>query len=246
MSDTACRAEPAISDTDRALIEDLFALEGAMGRNYEWVFDLIKPYLGQSVLEVGSGVGVISKFLVDRGTPVVLSDYHPVYLEHLRGRFGDRAQVQIRLLDLTSDSDDTGALGIDTIVCLNVLEHLPDDHAVLARCARMLPARGRLILQVPNYPALFGSLDEVYGHQRRYTRTSLEEKLTRAGFNVIAMRYFNPFAIPGWILSAKILRAQRLSPASARLFNAAVPLLRRLDFFSRFGGLALIACAERP
>jgi hypothetical protein len=63
---------------------------------------------------------------------------------------------------------------------------------------------------------------------------------------VTALRPFNPLAIPGWILSARLLRARRLSPTSLRLFNAVVPIAKRLDFLSRFAGLALLACAEKP
>ncbi len=241
--DTPVSAEP--SATDRLLIEELFALEEAMGRNYAWVYEIIAPHLGHSLLEVGSGVGVLSRYLVERGTPVILSDHHPAYLAHLRSRFGGRPNVTIQILDLNAEEYDVGASPVDTIVCLNVLEHLADDESVLSRLAGLLSPGGRLVLQVPNYPALFGSLDEAYGHHRRYTRTTIAEKLTGAGFTVLAMRNFNPLAIPGWIFSAKLLRVRRLNVRWVRLFNSLVPLARRLDFLSRLGGLALIACAER-
>ena len=232
-----------LSDTDRTLIDELLKLEGAMERNYAWVYDVIAPWLGTAVLEVGSGVGVMSKYLVGRGGPIVLSDHHPAYLAHLHARFGDRPQVRFQILDLTQVPDRV-ALPIDTIVCLNVLEHIEDDRGALRLLAGLLPAGGRLILQVPNYPCLFGSLDEAYAHFRRYSRRSLAEVLAEAGFRIVTMRYFNPLAIPGWVLSAKVRRARQLDLRSARLFNAIVPLARRLDFLSRLGGLALIVCAE--
>jgi SAM-dependent methyltransferase len=237
-------AEP-LPETDRVLIEELLALEGAMERNYEWVYELIAPYLGKALLEVGSGVGVISKYLIARGTPIVLSDYHPAYLHHLRARFGGRPHVDFQLLDLNRRPYAV-ARPVDTIVCLNVLEHIEDDGSALRALAGVLPPGGRLVLQVPNYPALFGSLDEVYGHFRRYTRKSLAACLGAAGFRVVAIRNFNPLAIPGWIVSAKVRRARRLNVPSVRFFNAIIPLARRVDFLARFGGLALIACAERP
>ena len=234
----------ALAESDRVLIEELYALEGAMERNYAWVYDIIAPYLGEAVLEVGSGVGVMSKYLIAHGGPVVLSDYHPAYLHHLRARFGGRPNVDFQLLDLTRPPYAV-ARPVDTIVCLNVLEHIEDDGAALRGLGALLPPGGRLVLQVPNYPALYGSLDEAYGHFRRYTRRSLAACLAGAGYRVAALRNFNPLAIPGWIVTAKLQRARRLNVRSTRLFNAIVPLARRLDVLSRFGGLALIACAVR-
>jgi SAM-dependent methyltransferase len=233
-----------IASTDRILIDELSMLEGAMERNYAWAYDVIAPFLRGSLLEVGSGVGVISRYLVERGDPIVLSDHHPAYLSYLRARFGERGNVRFEILDLDRPPFDVGA-AVDTIVCLNVLEHIADDAAALRGLAGLLGPGGRLVLQVPNYPRLFGSLDETYGHFRRYSRRTLAARLEAAGFAVREIRNFNPLAIPGWIVSAKLLRARRLDVRSARLFNAIVPLARRLDFLSAFGGLALIAFAER-
>jgi SAM-dependent methyltransferase len=234
-----------IGETDQVLIDELLKLDGAMGRNYAWAYELIAPWLGRSLIEVGSGVGVVSRFLVERGDPIILSDHHPAYLEHLRARFAARPNVAFQLLDLTRHPYET-VRPIDTIVCLNVLEHLEDDAAVLAGFRELLPPGGRLVLQVPNYPALYGSLDEAYGHFRRYSRQAINDRLVAAGFDIVALRYFNPLAIPGWVVSAKILRSRTLSIGAARLFNAVVPIVRRLDFLARFGGLALLVCAERP
>jgi len=234
-----------IGRTDEVLIDELLMLESAMERNYAWAYELIAPHLGRSLLEVGSGVGVVSRYLVERGDPIILSDHHPAYLAHLRARFGTQPQVAFQILDLTRPPY-AAVRPIDTIVCLNVLEHLEHDAAVLDGFHRLLPPGGRLVLQVPNYPALYGSLDETYGHFRRYTRQSITERVTGAGFRVVALRNFNPLAIAGWVISAKLLRARRLDVRSARLFNAFVPVARRLDFLSRLGGLALLVCAERP
>jgi hypothetical protein len=110
---------------------------------------------------------------------------------------------------------------------------------------RSLPPGGGLLLQVPNYPLLFGSLDESYGHYRRYTQRSITARLHEAGFRVVWIRNFNPFSIPGWILSAKIFRTRRLNPSQLRLYNSLVPLLRRFDFLSKLGGLSLILHAEK-
>lgn len=236
---------PPYGERDRLLFDELSKLESASNRIYEWLYEIIAPALGHSLLEVGSGVGVISKFLVARGDPVVLSDYHPGNVDHLRTRFGAAPHVVCQVLDLTSARYDLGGCAVDSVVCVNVLEHLEDDLRVLRGFHDILPPGGRLIVQVPNYPALYGSLDEAYGHFRRYTRQTLSERLDAAGFRVRWMRNFNPLGVPGWIVSSRILRLRSLNTTSLRLYNALVPLARRLDFLSAIGGLALIACAER-
>jgi SAM-dependent methyltransferase len=245
MATATPNASAPLSATDRVLIDDLTMLEEAMQRNYAWVYDVIAPWLGSAVLEVGSGVGTMSKYLVARGGPVVLSDHHPAYLEILRARFAAHAQVAFQLLDLMRPPLQV-ARPVDTVVCLSVLEHLEDDRLALRALADVLPAGGRLVLQVPNYPCLFGSLDLTYGHFRRYSRRDIAARLSEAGLSVVSMRNFNPLAIAGWVLSGKLRRTGRIDRRSARLYNAIVPLARRLDFLAHLGGLALIVCAERP
>lgn len=232
-----------LPETDRVLIEDLQMLEIAMERYYAWVYEVIAPWLGHALLEVGSGVGVMSKYLLTRGDPVVLSDHHPAYVSLLRERFAGEAHADYQLLDLTR-SPLKVICPVDTIVCLNVLEHLEDDRAALRGLAALLNDGGRLVLQVPNYPRLFGTLDRTYGHFRRYSRRSIAIRLADAGFRITWMRNFNPVGIAGWALSGKVRRTPRLDRRSARLYNAIEPLARRVDALSRFCGLALIICAE--
>jgi SAM-dependent methyltransferase len=245
MSVAPTPASGELSAAEQLLFEELLSLERAMERNYRWVYEQIAPWLGRSILEVGSGAGVMSKFFVGRGDPVVLSDYHPAYVAALAARFASLPAVECRVLDLLTPPYDIGSNRVDTIVCLNVLEHLPDDARVLRGFSGLLAGGGRIVLQVPNHPWLFGSLDESYGHERRYTWRGLAALLEGEGFHVRWLRCFNPLAIPGWIVSGKLLRSRRVSPSAARFFNALVPLAKRVDVLSRVTGLALLACGEK-
>jgi SAM-dependent methyltransferase len=235
----------SLSAVDRALLAELEVLEQAAPRHYEWVVELIAPWLGRDVLEVGSGTGLVSKLVLPRCRRLLVSDYQPAIVERLRERFGHLPGVEARLLDLTRRPYDLGGARLDTILCLNVLEHLEEDEAILAALAAVLPAGGRLVLQVPNGPWLYGSLDRAYGHVRRYTPALLRRRLEAAGLRVAALRRFNALSIPGWILTGRVLRRERLDPRALRAYDRLVPLARALDPWTRFAGVALLACGEK-
>lgn len=237
--------ETALTDAERLMLDELQALEREMDAHYCWVYDEIAPLLVGSLLEVGSGAGVLSKFLVERGEPVLLTDYHEAYLVELRQRFAAASNVRVRRLNLLDATYDVGGCRVDTVLCMNVLEHIADDRHVLKQFAELLPAGGRLLLQVPHYPALYGSLDEVYGHFRRYSRRDLTRLLDAQGFEIRMLRNFNALGIPGWIWSAKLARTRRIDPRAMRLFNRLVPVARRIDRLLPFVGLGLLALAVR-
>jgi 2-polyprenyl-3-methyl-5-hydroxy-6-metoxy-1,4-benzoquinol methylase len=238
--------EPAeIDSVERRLFEDLSVLEAENSRRQEWVYNTIAPHIGRSVLEVGSGIGTFSKYFLSRCERLHLTDYRPAFLDLLRERFGDLPHVRFDFLDLERPPFQLEDGNPDTIICLNVLEHIEDDVAALRGLAAMLGSSGRLILQVPNYPGLYGSLDESYGHRRRYSPRSLRAALETAGFELTVLRRFDPFAIPGWIAVNNLARARQLNRRALSAYDALVPWLRPFDFLSRVAGLSLIACAEK-
>jgi len=230
---------------DRRVFEDLRTIEAASSRRQEWVYDAIAPHIGRSVLEVGSGVGIFSKIFVSRCERLYLTDYRPVFLDFLRERFGDLPHVSFDFIDLDRPPFQLEDCEPDTIVCLNVLEHIEDDVAALRGLAEMLGPSGRLVLQVPNYPWLYGSLDESYGHHRRYSPRTLRAALGSAGFELTALQRFDPFAIPGWAILNNIARVQQLPSRALSVYDAIVPWMRPFRFLSGVAGLSLIACAEK-
>ncbi len=134
------------------------------------------------MLEIGAGAGNLSRFLLDKDA-VILTDYESEYLHLLRRRFGTYENVQIRQLDLnTFTAADLAGDRIDSVVCLNVLEHIEDDRRVLAELYRAIEPGGVVVVLVPAHPALNSDLDRNLGHYRRYTRELLEERFREAGF----------------------------------------------------------------
>lgn len=207
------------------------------------MFDRVRPWIGQHVLEIGAGIGNLSSFLLDRGR-VVLTDAAPEYLAYLRERFGARPNV--RVVRLSLPAVDGAALGerFDTIVCLNVLEHVDDDRGSLRAMRGLLEPGGRLVLLVPALPALYGSLDRALGHVRRYTARELATKYGEAGLHLRHLEYFNLAGIPGWWFTGRMLRRDLIPRASLRLFEALVPLFRLERLLPWRVGQSLIAIGE--
>lgn len=217
-------------------------------RYHGWIVDLLRPHLGRTVLEIGVGYGQYTRVLaplVDRLTGV---DIDPQCLTQPLP-----PNVRPVLADLASD-DFAARVGEgvhDTAVCLNVLEHVDDDLLALRSLRAALGRRGRLLLLVPAHPALYGAMDRLAGHFRRYTRRLLRQRLEEAGFRIVALRHINPLGGLGWWANARFGRPQTLSdPAINRqilLFDRYVqPLSRWLTpLTGRWFGQSLWAVAER-
>jgi SAM-dependent methyltransferase len=207
------------------------------------MFRRVQPWIGDRVLEIGSGVGNLSQFLVDRPR-VVLTDTAPAYLARLRERFGHLPNVEVRRLYLPTIDGPIATRSFDSIVCLNVLEHVADDVRSLAAMRSLLEKGGRIILLVPALRALYGSLDRALGHVRRYTPGGLREAFTAAGLRMRHLEYFNLAGIPGWWLVGRVLRREMISQQSLRWFDALVPLFRLERFLPWRLGQSLIAIGE--
>ncbi len=212
-------------------------------RYNRWMFDRLRPWVGRRVLEIGAGIGNMSAFLVDRER-VVLTDSEPYYLGRLRERFAARPQVTVAELRLPAVAPRLGTERFDTIICLNVLEHIADDAAALGALPKLLEPGGRLVLLVPSLAALYGTLDQALGHFRRYAPDELCRKLAAAGFRLRHLEYFNLAGVLGWWLTSRVLR-RRLIPAGAlRCYEALVPLFRLERLLPWRVGQSLIAIAE--
>jgi len=130
-------------------------------------------------------------------------------------------------------------------VCLNVVEHLADDVGALRNVYNALEPGGRAIILVPNGPGLFGSLDEVLGHCRRYTPEQLISVGQQAGFRLEKMVKFNRAGVPAWWLNAKILRRTTFGMMQIRALNLLTPVFRQVDDLLPLPPLSNIAIFRR-
>jgi 2-polyprenyl-3-methyl-5-hydroxy-6-metoxy-1,4-benzoquinol methylase len=216
----------------------------AAPKYHEWQFRRIAPYLGRRICEVGAGIGNMSS-LIAKGGPelLVVTDTDPYYREVLRERFTSSPEVVVDELTLPDIS--AGAryqrYSFDTVVALNVVEHIDADVDALRSIAAMLPRGGRAVILVPALPGLFGSLDRELGHVRRYTRSSLSRRMHAAGFLVVSSFYFNLVGTIGWWVNARLRKVPRIPLTQLRYFDALVPMLRFEDRVPLPFGQSLIA-----
>src|SRR5436309_1078822 len=198
----------------------------ALRRYTGFLWELIRPYVGRRVLEVGSGIGVMTRYLASREA-LLATDVDPQYVELLQRTYADKPNVEVRLLDLAAAGDDgLPRRGFDTVVCANVLEHIADDAAALRTMHDALVPGGRVVLIIPALRQLYGAIDKAIGHHRRYTRREITEQLCMAGFRDEHVSYLNVLGVPAWYLNARALRRRSVPGLQARVSDRLVPLLR--------------------
>lgn len=219
---------------------------GRLKRYNRWIWERMQPFVGQRVLEVGAGSGTMTRFLYGREL-IVATDKETPYLDRLRNAFRRRPGIIVERLDLDSDETlDLSRYSLDTVTLINVLEHTNDDQAALRRVNQMLVPGGRVIVFVPAGKELYGSLDRGIGHQRRYERDELIEKLKAAGFELEHVSYQNRISRIAWRINSKLLGRTALPSAQSRLFDYFVPLFRFLEGECPPIGLSLIAVGRKP
>jgi 2-polyprenyl-3-methyl-5-hydroxy-6-metoxy-1,4-benzoquinol methylase len=212
-----------------------------------WLHDHFDAHLGNRILEVGAGVGNQTRYFVERER-VIASDIEAHYLRELTAKFGRRGTVRVASFHFPlTDRDRADLQGerLDTIVCLNVLEHIEDDLSTLKDFASVLPPGAHLVLLVPSMPALYGTLDINLGHYRRYDREGLTRALTAAGFTVERLEFLNRFGALGWWLNSRVLRRRVLPRGQLAAFKWLLPLLRLEERHPPGFGLSLLALARR-
>jgi SAM-dependent methyltransferase len=143
--------------------------------------------------------------------------------------------------------DVADSLSSDSVVLVNVLEHIEDDRALLRTIHRILNPGGTILLFVPALPCLYGSLDEAFGHVRRYTKSALTLRLEKMRFQIVRLQYFNLPGIGPWFLAGKVLKRRSLRPSDVRMYDRWVmPWISRLE--RRWGppvGQSILAIARK-
>lgn len=216
---------------------ELRALAGAS--NYQrWIVDTIEPCLGRRILEVGAGVGNMSRWLPVRDR-LIVTEGDEALLGELRSDelLTKKSRVSVRKFNLLDDDVfDLIDEKLDTVVSFNVLEHIEDDASALRRLKRIVLAGDslrprRIVSFVPAQQWAYGSLDRAFGHFRRYTarrwRDLHQEVAPEAR---LSLRYFNPVGLLGWVVNGRILKRNEIGAGALRAFERILPVVRPLDY----------------
>ena len=204
----------------------------ARATNYRrWQFQIVAPHVRGSVLEVGGGIGNFTPELARLSNSVVSlepnADCHRQLLEKTRSL----ENVTVHNITAEALDDRLGAdYAADTVVCMNVLEHIKDDEAAVRTFSKRLKPGGKLVLLVPGVQSLFGDIDRRLGHYRRYSKASARALLEKAGLVPVEIRYFNFIGLWGWFWNARVTRRISQSDAQILFFDKfIVPWLSRLE-----------------
>jgi SAM-dependent methyltransferase len=210
-----------------------------------WMGDTLRPFIGDRVLEIGAGIGNLTEQFIPRER-YVATDVNPNYVSYLRAYSLGKPYLEVRTLDVMK-SEDFSELqqAFDTVVMVNVLEHVPDPSVALANAYRSLAPGGHAVILVPQHPWLYGALDTALLHRERYTRDGLERSLAQAGFTVDRLFDFNRASLPAWWFNGRVLKRKVFSRVQLKLFDMSVPFVRHLDRLFPWPSQSLIAIARR-
>lgn len=216
-------------EIDREGQETLDAISEADKFN-EWMYDTIRRHCTGKILEIGSGIGNISRFFTEANADITLSDIRPVYCDILKNKFEGIEVVELDLTHPSFTSLYAEHLGqYDSVFALNVVEHIENDSLAIANCNRLLKPGGKLVILVPAYAALYNRFDRELEHFRRYTTKRLNALLRSGKFSIIHSQYFNFMGIPGWYISGRLQSNKTIPKSQMSFYNRLVPLFKLVD-----------------
>jgi glycosyltransferase involved in cell wall biosynthesis len=237
------------------LIDDLYAtmygrafLNNLSGtpQYLNWLVRVLRPFIGDTVLEVGAGIGNMSARMMARRLLYVAGEKDPLYLHALHNRFLRTPNVQVRKMDPQCPADFAEfENSFDTVLCVNVLEYVEDPCATLSILSGTLKPGGVLIVLAPQSRSLYGSMDRAMGHKRRFQRNDAIRLLQKAGMKVETIRSLNKIGALSWWLSSRVLRASHISKIALKIFDKTVWIWRRADPVLPWRGLSLILVARK-
>lgn len=224
-----------------------------MKHYYEWSLSFLKNNIGKFVWDSSAGIGILTDILQQKNVgSLFLTEFSDENLKILNQKYQNTSNITVEFCDLTKvKSENLSDKKIDTIINLDVLEHLPDDDAILKLFYETLTPGGHLLLKTPAHQLLFCEIDKASHHFRRYSKKELKTKIKRAGFKIKTISYMNMPGAVLYFIKGKILKkttnfSTTISHKNIRLMNKLIPLIRIFEkIFPVFFGLSVILVAQK-
>lgn len=165
--------------------------------------DLVLRYItGRTVFEVGCGSGTLIKNLLAKGYQASGCDVSSIQYDLAKDRLKKAKLASDVIYKVSLEDTVNWKRTFDTVICLDVLEHIKDDRKAIKLLTRLVKKRGRLIILVPANPLLWTERDMKYGHHRRYTKETLKQLVVNdKSVKITSLRYWNSIgAIITWLL----------------------------------------------
>ncbi|MBX3349698.1 MAG: glycosyltransferase [Nitrospira sp.] len=206
----------------------------------------IEPFVGDRVLEVGAGIGNLSKHMPGV-KELILAEPIKGFRLQLASNMDYRDYVIISEQDVFSEQGVVWAKNLqpDTVININQLELMDDDKVALDSLASSVAPRGRVVLLLSAQQSLYGSLDNALGRRRRYSLESIRALLKAVGLEVIEERWFGKLVLIGWFFESKIYRRQFFSPKSVSWVDLLSPWMKSIDRWMPWNGLSLLVVAQK-
>ena len=217
--------------------------------NYmRWLLNQFEGYISGRILETGLGHGSYVQFLEEHGTYAGV-DIDSDSVANARERNPHHTFFCADLCDESSFSPATVGQ-FDTILSINVLEHIPRDDLAIQNLVTCLNPGGCLLLNIPALAYLYNDLDRLAGHERRYSTKDLASLLKEQPVEILKLCYFNPIGGLGWWLN----RLKTHNDLNDNVVNSQilifdkyiVPLSKLTDpIFRRFFGQSVTCIARK-
>ncbi len=178
-------------------------------RNYRaYQYNLISAYLGENVLEVGSGDRGFTAQIVGKHKLlkelVSIEPSEGLFTQHMNN-FKFPGNVKFEMKDLFDVKAKSYGM-FDSVIFIHVLEHIEHDLKALNHTAELVKKGGHVLIEVPALPFLFSDHDRMLGHYRRYTKKMLKEAINPELYNIKRLWYNDPIGVAGSLVFFKILK----------------------------------------
>jgi 2-polyprenyl-3-methyl-5-hydroxy-6-metoxy-1,4-benzoquinol methylase len=214
---------------------DILAHLACSQKTAKRVVSLFSEYLGSRVLEVGGGLGQISDVLIDDDIDLVTLEPDAHLFGKLKEKYDQLSKPEVQ--NLTVEGllvEGKLAAEFDSAIYVNVLEHIADDNSELVNVGKLLKTGGNVVIFSPALPILYGTMDGLSGHFRRYTKSELIDLVRDSGFEVIRVEYFDFVGIFPYFFMYRLLKVRTIGSGGMFVYdNIILPISTMLERLAR-------------